>query len=82
MVERFAQLAEDAGDDIPRPLPQSETACQRSAAPAALYKLGLALDKPVAVFCPGAEYGPAKRWPVPYFAESRSACNSMAMRYG
>ena len=34
-----------------------------------LAKFGLSLDKPVAVFCPGAEYGPAKRWPAHYYAE-------------
>ena len=69
MVQRFAQLAEQAGDDIPRPLPDpvlSVTDWQRDAV---LHKLGLTLDKSVAIFCPGAEYGPAKRWPVPYFAE-------------
>jgi len=34
-----------------------------------LVKFGLTLDQPVAALCPGAEYGPAKRWPIPYFAE-------------
>lgn len=69
MVERFAQLAEQAGDDIPRPLPNPVLSVDKAQRDATLHKLGLKLDKPVAVFCPGAEYGPAKRWPTPYFAE-------------
>ena len=69
MVERFAQLAEDAQGKIARPLanPRLEVSADRR--DATLQKLGLRTDKPVAVFCPGAEYGPAKRWPAAYFAE-------------
>jgi heptosyltransferase II len=69
MVERFAQLAEQAGDDIPRPLPNPRLNISDAQRSATLHKLGLILNGPVAVFCPGAEYGPAKRWPIPYFAE-------------
>ena len=70
MVERFAQLAEQAGVDIPDPLPNPKLTVAKTSLDSSLRKLGLTLDKPVAVFCPGAEYGPAKRWPVPYFAET------------
>jgi heptosyltransferase-2 len=69
MVERFAQLAEDGQDKLPRPLPDPELKISVAQRDATLSKLGLILDKPVVAFCPGAEYGPAKRWPARYFAE-------------
>jgi heptosyltransferase-2 len=34
-----------------------------------LDKLGLKLDKPVVCMMPGAEYGPAKQWPIDYYAK-------------
>ena len=69
MVERFAQLAEDAQGEIPRPLANPKLTIGEAQRDAALHKLDLAPDKPVAVFCPGAEYGPAKRWPTAYYAD-------------
>ncbi len=34
-----------------------------------LDKLGLKLEKPVVCMMPGAEYGPAKQWPIEYYAK-------------
>lgn len=69
MVERFTALAEERDTDITRPIPAPTLHASDEQRSAALTKLGLSLDKPVAVFCPGAEYGPAKRWPAHYYAE-------------
>jgi heptosyltransferase-2 len=70
MVERFAQLAEARGESIPRPLANPKLSISAEQRDATLAKLGLMLNLPIAIFCPGAEYGPAKRWPVAYFAET------------
>jgi heptosyltransferase-2 len=69
MVERFAQLAESPQDALQRPVPQPRLHVSEEQRQRVLDKFGLNLNQPVAVFCPGAEYGPAKRWPYPYFAE-------------
>jgi heptosyltransferase-2 len=69
MVERFTQLAEAPGDPVSRPLPQPRLQVLEAQRQAVLERLGLSLDKPLAIFCPGAEYGPAKRWPSKYYAE-------------
>ena len=69
MVERFAQLAETPMHSIRRPVPHPHLHVSEEQRKRVLTRLGLAPQKPVAVFCPGAEYGPAKRWPIPYFAE-------------
>ncbi len=68
MVERFAQLAEATSNEI-HTIPHPHLSVTDEARQQVLLKLELTLDHPVAIFCPGAEYGSAKRWPVQYYAE-------------
>jgi len=68
MVERFAQLAEARQHPLPRPIPLPRLTITPSAREVALNNHGLHTRQPIAAFCPGAEYGPAKRWPARHFA--------------
>lgn len=77
MVERFAALATAHGDALPRPLPSPHLEVATEQVAAALTRFNLNLNQPVAVFCPGAEYGPAKRWPAHYYAELAQHLNSL-----
>ena len=65
---RYAKLAEaiDAGPQRPLAAPQLRSTPQQQAAVRAA--LGLAASGEPVIFCPGAEYGPAKRWPARHFA--------------
>jgi heptosyltransferase II len=68
LVHRFAALAGSPGALVPLPLAPVlvPDVANRSAAARAM---NLRTDRPVAILCPGAEYGPAKRWPPTHFAD-------------
>jgi heptosyltransferase-2 len=68
LAERYAALAGDAGESVPRPLPVVRLRVDEASRGATLSRLGLAASRPAVALCPGAEYGPAKRWPVEHFA--------------
>ena len=71
LVQRYAALA--------GPLDGGKLEARLQSTPeqqaAALAAHGLAADAQPVIFCPGAEYGPAKRWPAEYYA-------ALAQRYG
>ncbi len=68
MAERYAQLAERPGDAPGLPLLRGTLRVDAANLLIQVARLGLDRSRPVAVFCPGAEYGPAKRWPARCFA--------------
>ena len=68
MAERFAQLAETPGSPLPRPLLSPHLGSSREQQEATFNSLALERPEKIAVFCPGAEFGPAKRWPARHFA--------------
>jgi heptosyltransferase II len=68
-VERYAILAEEPHRPLPRPLPNPRLNVDAAAVTGSLQNLGLSASPTPVIFCPGAEYGPAKRWPEQHFAE-------------
>lgn len=69
MVERLCALGLDPGESLPARLPEPRLVIDRDAQQAIARNLGIRLDRPAAALLPGAEHGPAKRWPPRYFAE-------------
>jgi heptosyltransferase-2 len=67
LVERYAALAEAAGRPLPHPLPRPHLHVDEANRARVTMSLALSVARPVVVFCPGAEYGEAKRWPVAHF---------------
>jgi heptosyltransferase-2 len=65
MPEHYARLSEAPGKALTLPLPEPRLRTAAHQVKATQEKFGIIA--PYAVFCPGAEYGPAKRWP--YFRE-------------
>lgn len=73
MVERFVMLAYPKGTSlskIPHAIHPPKLATAPETVEQALLKFGLnALEKPILALCPGAEFGPSKRWPEEYYAD-------------
>ena len=68
MSERYAKLAESPGEPPQRPLPRVRLRIDEANLIINIGRLGLDRSRPVVAMCPGAEYGPAKRWPTRHFA--------------
>jgi heptosyltransferase II len=67
MVDRYAFLAAPRGKSLSRPIPRPVLQVVSADLDAVLKKFGLETNRPVAIFCPGAEYGPARRWPAEHY---------------
>jgi heptosyltransferase-2 len=73
MAERYAKLAEPPDAPPVRPLRAVRLEVNEANLVITLSRLGLNRSRSVAVLCPGAEFGPAKRWPTAHFAALAAA---------
>lgn len=70
MIERFMALALNKNETIPKPYPRPTLVISANERDQALNKHQLTVtQKPILALCPGAEFGPAKRWPAEYYGE-------------
>ncbi len=73
MVDRFLALGPTATGGADADMPQ--LSANSDSFEALRSALDLATPNRLAVLCPGAEYGPAKRWPAAHFATLAQALN-------
>ncbi|MDA7990948.1 MAG: lipopolysaccharide heptosyltransferase II [Gammaproteobacteria bacterium] len=71
LAQRFVALGLPKSANAPAPadIPRPSLAPPRAQAEETAARFGLSVEEsPVVAMCPGAEYGPAKRWPEEHFA--------------
>lgn len=69
MVDRYTALAYNRQSDFNGHSDHPAFKINPQSQAGTLAKHGLDTNRPIVVFCPGAEYGPAKRWPAAHFAD-------------
>jgi heptosyltransferase-2 len=72
MIERYIALAIHNPKNakcLPSPLPYPKLRVDLEKAKQLQNQFQLNDNRPIAIFCPGAEFGPAKRWPHYHYAE-------------
>lgn len=68
MVERFVALAHPPRWPLPEPLPRPHLRADPERLAGLRERFALDPERPVLALCPGAEFGPAKRWPERHYA--------------
>ena len=68
LVDRFAALVAQPGELVPMP-PAPTLVPNVANRTAAVHAMHLRTRRRIAILCPGAEFGPAKRWPPTHFAD-------------
>ncbi|WP_213992476.1 ADP-heptose--LPS heptosyltransferase RfaF [Sodalis sp. dw_96] len=72
MVQRYVALAYPgairSAEELPQPLPWPRLRVGETESAAAVKNFSLDNGRPLVGFCPGAEFGPAKRWPHYHYA--------------
>ncbi|TAK64212.1 lipopolysaccharide heptosyltransferase II [Methylobacter sp.] len=68
-VQRFVALGLPVGAPMPPAYPPPAITISKDRQQAVIDKFKLTLSPGILALCPGAEYGPAKRWPPEYYAE-------------
>jgi heptosyltransferase-2 len=79
MARFYAQLGETPGRALTGDLTHPLLVVDPLGVIAAKATLGLKPAERVVALCPGAEYGPAKRWPAEHFAETASRLKAAGM---
>lgn len=80
-AQRFAALSLDGTESLPTPLPPPHLTHLPQRVCATFRGLGLRLDYPHNIaLCPGAEFGPAKRWPIHHFQTLATLCAEAGYR--
>ena len=68
LAQRYARLAAGRHESPTSALPAVRLRVDEARRAATLRELKLDAARPAVALCPGAEYGPAKRWPARHFA--------------
>jgi heptosyltransferase II len=68
MIEQFMALGLEPGSALPEPYPRPRLEVDEANRARLLQALGLVAGTGLVILCPGAEFGPAKRWPEEHYA--------------
>ena len=69
MIEQYLALGYPANQALKKPYPVPSFNVSQAEQTAVLAQFNLTVEqKPILALCPGAEFGPSKRWPPTYFA--------------